>query len=35
MVLGHESAGTVVEVGDKVKTLKAGDRVALEHILIT
>ncbi|KFH44423.1 D-xylulose reductase A-like protein [Hapsidospora chrysogenum ATCC 11550] len=30
MVLGHESAGTVVEVGDKVTSLKPGDRVALE-----
>ncbi|KAI1851210.1 hypothetical protein JX265_006168 [Neoarthrinium moseri] len=30
MVLGHESAGTVVAVGDEVKTLKKGDRVALE-----
>jgi len=30
MVLGHESAGTVVEVGSAVKTLKVGDRVALE-----
>lgn len=30
MVLGHESAGTVVEVGSQVKTLKTGDRVALE-----
>jgi len=30
MVLGHESAGTVVEVGSEVKTLKVGDRVALE-----
>ncbi|KAJ9150411.1 Xylitol dehydrogenase [Pleurostoma richardsiae] len=30
MVLGHESAGTVVEVGPAVKTLKVGDRVALE-----
>jgi D-xylulose reductase len=30
MVLGHESAGTVVSVGSKVKTIKAGDRVALE-----
>ncbi|KAL2157173.1 hypothetical protein VTH06DRAFT_6394 [Thermothelomyces fergusii] len=30
MVLGHESAGTVVEVGSAVKTLKKGDRVALE-----
>jgi D-xylulose reductase len=30
MVLGHESAGTVVEVGSAVSTLRAGDRVALE-----
>ncbi|KAM0329454.1 hypothetical protein ACHAQA_004763 [Verticillium albo-atrum] len=30
MVLGHESAGTVVEVGSAVKTLAKGDRVALE-----
>lgn len=30
MVLGHESAGTVVEVGSQVKTLKKGDRIALE-----
>jgi D-xylulose reductase len=30
MVLGHESAGTIVEVGSKVKNLKVGDRVALE-----
>ncbi|KAK1752583.1 dehydrogenase-like protein [Echria macrotheca] len=30
MVLGHESAGTVVQVGEAVKTLKVGDRVALE-----
>ncbi|KAL2155239.1 hypothetical protein VTH82DRAFT_3915 [Thermothelomyces myriococcoides] len=30
MVLGHESAGTVVEVGSAVKTLKKGDRIALE-----
>ena len=30
MVLGHESAGTVVEVGSQVSSLKAGDRVALE-----
>lgn len=30
MVLGHESAGTVVSVGPDAKTLKAGDRVALE-----
>jgi D-xylulose reductase len=30
MILGHESAGTVVSVGPKVKSLKPGDRVALE-----
>ncbi|KAL2017463.1 hypothetical protein VTK56DRAFT_2059 [Thermocarpiscus australiensis] len=30
MVLGHESAGTVVEVGAEVTTLRPGDRVALE-----
>ncbi|KAK3382255.1 hypothetical protein B0T24DRAFT_600837 [Lasiosphaeria ovina] len=30
MVLGHESAGTVVEAGAAVATLKVGDRVALE-----
>lgn len=30
MVLGHESAGTVVSVGPSVKNLKIGDRVALE-----
>ena len=29
-VLGHESGGTVVEVGKAVKHLKVGDRVALE-----
>ncbi|MCJ1313632.1 hypothetical protein MMC25_007311 [Agyrium rufum] len=30
MVLGHESAGTVHTVGDKVTSLKPGDRVAME-----
>lgn len=30
MVLGHESSGTVVEVGKDVSTLKVGDRVACE-----
>lgn len=30
MVLGHESAGTVVEVGAAVTGLRPGDRVALE-----
>ncbi|KAK2765120.1 hypothetical protein FQN54_008819 [Arachnomyces sp. PD_36] len=30
IVLGHESSGTVVEVGSKVTNLKIGDRVAIE-----
>lgn len=30
MVLGHESAGVVVETGSEVKDLKVGDRVAVE-----
>ena len=30
MVLGHESAGTIVEVGSAVKNVKPGDRVAIE-----
>ncbi|UYV69014.1 SORD [Cordylochernes scorpioides] len=30
MVLGHESSGTVVEVGPGVSHLKLGDRVAIE-----
>ncbi|OQN96307.1 putative D-xylulose reductase A [Cryoendolithus antarcticus] len=30
MVLGHESSGIVEQVGDKVKNLKVGDRVAME-----
>lgn len=30
MVLGHESAGVVAQVGDSVKSLKVGDRVAVE-----
>lgn len=30
MVLGHESAGTVVEAGSQVTHLKPGDRVAIE-----
>ncbi len=29
-ILGHECAGTIVEVGKAVTTLEAGDRVALE-----
>jgi D-xylulose reductase len=30
MVLGHEAAGTVVEIGDGVKNLRVGDRVCME-----
>ena len=30
LVLGHECAGEVVEVGKDVKNLKPGDRVAVE-----
>ncbi|TVY23450.1 putative D-xylulose reductase A [Lachnellula hyalina] len=30
MVLGHESAGTIISVGESVKSLKVGDRVAME-----
>jgi D-xylulose reductase len=30
MVLGHEAAGTIVEVGSKVTGLKVGDRVCME-----
>lgn len=29
-ILGHEAAGTVMEIGKDVKSLKVGDRVALE-----
>ncbi|RMD39779.1 hypothetical protein DV735_g5342, partial [Chaetothyriales sp. CBS 134920] len=30
LVLGHESAGTVVEIGKSVTSLKVGDRVSME-----
>src|SRR5271157_1894723 len=30
MVLGHEAAGTVVETGADVTSLKVGDRVCME-----
>jgi D-xylulose reductase len=30
MILGHEAAGTIVEVGSGVKSLKVGDRVCME-----
>ncbi|EME46082.1 hypothetical protein DOTSEDRAFT_42656 [Dothistroma septosporum NZE10] len=30
MVLGHESSGVVVKIGDGVKSLQIGDRVAME-----
>lgn len=33
IVMGHEFAGEVVEVGDKVTRVKPGDRVAIEPIL--
>lgn len=32
-ILGHEPAGVVVEVGDRVRTLEAGDRVAVPFSL--
>lgn len=32
-VLGHEFAGTVIEVGDGVTKVKAGDRVAVEPLI--
>ncbi|SCU83502.1 LADA_0C11826g1_1 [Lachancea dasiensis] len=30
MILGHESSGVVVEIGDKVTSVKVGDKVAIE-----
>jgi D-xylulose reductase len=30
IILGHESAGTIVEIGKAVKNVKIGDRVAIE-----
>ena len=30
MVIGHECAGVIEEVGGEVKSLRVGDRVALE-----
>src|SRR6187431_3078737 len=30
MVLGHEAAGVVTEIGSAVTTLKVGDRVCME-----
>ena len=33
LVLGHESAGTVVEVGDGVTRFRSGDRVAMNPIV--
>ncbi|XP_066591962.1 sorbitol dehydrogenase-like [Prorops nasuta] len=30
MIIGHESSGVVVKIGTNVKTLKVGDRVAIE-----
>ena len=31
LVLGHEIAGQIVEVGDRIKKYKVGDRVAASH----
>lgn len=33
LVLGHEFAGTVVKLGEKVTSLKIGDRIAVEPIV--
>lgn len=33
IIMGHEFAGEVVEVGEKVTRVKVGDRVAIEPIL--
>ena len=30
VVLGHETAGVVVEIGEEVKNIKIGDRVTTE-----
>jgi len=30
MILGHEAAGTIIEIGSKVQQLKVGDRVCME-----
>lgn len=30
LILGHEASGTVIKVGENVKNLKEGDRVAME-----
>ena len=30
MILGHEAAGTITEIGDRVERLKIGDRVCME-----
>ena len=30
MILGHEAAGTITEIGDMVEALKVGDRVCME-----
>ncbi|WP_337874345.1 2,3-butanediol dehydrogenase [Exiguobacterium sp.] len=32
VVLGHEYAGTVVEIGEEVRTVKVGDRVVVETL---
>ena len=32
-IMGHELAGTIVEVGDNVTTVKPGDRVVIETVM--
>ena len=34
MILGHEGSGTIIEIGDKVKNLKVGDRVCIEPQIV-
>ena len=34
MVLGHEGAGTVIEVGENEKILSVGDRVCIEPQIV-
>lgn len=34
IVLGHEFAGEVVEIGDKVKNVKIGDRVTIDNTVL-
>ena len=34
MILGHEGSGTIIEIGEKVKNLKVGDRVCIEPQIV-